>query len=189
MLKLETTCLHTERMLLRALTPDTYERLFTTHTNEEIKSFLGFESDGELMEQRIKYDGGMATHNKSFVFFQLIDKVTGKIIGGSGYHTWYLQHARAEIGYSLYHEADKGKGLMTEALKSIIQYGFTEMKLNRIEAFIGPANEASIRLIHSLGFTKEGQLRQHYYKNGKAEDSIVYSLLNSDLKTPSYSGA
>ena len=66
---------------------------------------------------------------------------------------------------------------MTEALKPIIEYGFETMKLNRIEACIYKDNEASLSLIRNLGFTYEGNLRQHYCSQGEFSDSMLFSLL------------
>jgi ribosomal-protein-alanine N-acetyltransferase len=110
----------------------------------------------------------------------MIDKATQQTIGGGGFHNWYADHKRAELGYALENESYKRKGLMTEALNFIIDYGFKNMELNRIEAFIGPNNIASLKLISKYNFTREGQLRQHYMKEGKLEDSIVFSLLRED---------
>ena len=72
---------------------------------------------------------------------------------------------------------------MSEAILRIIDYGFSQMNLHRIEAFIGPANIASQKLVEKLGFQKEGVLREHYRKQGVIEDSIVYSLLKKEYTT------
>ena len=93
-----------------------------------------------------------------------------------------MDHERAEIGYGLFGDEYKRQGLMSEAILPIIEYGFIEMKLNRIEAFIGPENIASIKLINKLNFVKEGQLREHYCENNRVEDSIVYSLLRKEYE-------
>lgn len=93
-----------------------------------------------------------------------------------------MDHERAEIGYVLFEADYNRKGLMSEAIGPIIEYGFKQMKLNRIEAFIGPKNQASIQLISKLNFVKEGQLREHYCENNRVEDSIVYSLLRKEYE-------
>jgi len=69
---------------------------------------------------------------------------------------------------------------MTEAFQKIIHYGFDVMKLNRIEAFVSPQNEASIKLLKKFNFVEEGLLRKHYFKNNIMEDSLVCSLLRSE---------
>jgi ribosomal-protein-alanine N-acetyltransferase len=56
---------------------------------------------------------------------------------------------------------------MTEAMNAVIDFGFENMKLNRIEVFIMPRNKRSIKMIKSLGFKREGLLRQRYFENRK----------------------
>ncbi|ESU27601.1 acetyltransferase, ribosomal protein N-acetylase [Flavobacterium limnosediminis JC2902] len=172
--------LETNHLILRKLTPEVYAFVFQHYNDDELKVFLGFSTEDELSKEKIKFEKGMTTYNRSFVNFQLIDKQTNAIIGACGFHTWFTEHNRAEIGYALFSESHKGKGIMTEALKAVIGYGFKTMNLNRIEALIGPNNEASLRLVQKLNFTKEGHLRKHYFKNGFAEDSVVFSLLREE---------
>ncbi|WP_313806887.1 GNAT family protein [Flavobacterium sp.] len=164
--------LETENLLLRKIAPEVYHFLFNSQSDEEIKSFLGLETDEQFAKEKDKFSKGMATYNRSFVNFQIIDKKTSLIIGACGFHTWYFEHNRAEIGYNLNSDDFKGKGIMSEAIKKVIQYGFEEMKLHRIEALISPNNEPSLRLVQKLGFVKEGHLRQHYFKNNVMEDSL-----------------
>ena len=71
---------------------------------------------------------------------------------------------------------------MKEGIKRILDYGFNEMGLNRVEAMIGSYNEPSLKLVRSLGFVKEGLLREHYCKNGELQDSIVFSLLKKEYR-------
>lgn len=108
--------------------------------------------------------------------FELYDRDSNNLIGACGYHTWYPQHARAEIGYHLA-EGYRGIGLMSEAMPDILQFGFTEMELNRIEAQIEPHNLPSIRLIRKMGFQFEGYLRQNFKSAQKFEDSCLYARL------------
>lgn len=171
----------TPRLVLKKLTQESYDYIFSELNDQEIMQFLGISSEVDLSIEKIKFAGGLSTHNKKFLYFQLIDKSTMKIIGWCGFHTWYIDHFRAEIGYGLMLDENKGKGYMTEAIKPIVEYGFSKMKLHRIEAFVAPYNEPSLRLLQKLNFTKEGHLREHYFANNKAEDSIVYSLLKSEF--------
>ena len=110
-------------------------------------------------------------------------KKSGNNIGWCGYHLWYTEHQRAEIGYVMEDNNFRGKGLMTEAMRLIISYGFKEMNLNRIEALIEPNNTPSLKLAENFQFVKEGHMRDHYIKNGIAEDSLIYALLKKDYKT------
>ena len=73
-----------------------------------------------------------------------------------------------------------GKALMSESLRSLVNYGFTNLNLNRIEADIDPRNERSERVLQRLGFVKEGHLRQRWIVSGEVSDSALYGLLRSD---------
>jgi len=69
---------------------------------------------------------------------------------------------------------------MTEALEAVLEYGFENMKLNRVEALIAEYNIPSLKLLQRFNFQKEGVLRAHYYVDGIAEDSSMYALLSED---------
>jgi len=173
------TILETNRLYLKELNPEIVSYLFTSCSDDEIASYMALKVQ-ELAVERYKFENGLTTHQTSFKNFLLLDKTSGSLIGKCGFHTWYPKHSKAEIGYGIIDENDKGKGYMKEAMKPIIRYGFEEMKLNRIEAYISPANTASLKLTRGLGFTEEGTLREHYYKHPKLEDSICFSILKSD---------
>ncbi len=172
--------IETERLLLRKLTADQYKQLFKTLTDGELMAFFGFETDEQLLKEKVKYTNSNTTYRMSFVLFHLIEKASNKNIGGCALHNWYAEHYRAELGYHILHDEDKRKGYMKEAVKAIVAYGFNHMNLNRIEALISPTNIASLKIVYSLNFVKEGLLRQHYSYDGKLDDSIVFSLLKED---------
>ncbi|WP_333599874.1 GNAT family N-acetyltransferase [Flavobacterium sp.] len=172
--------LTTDRLLLRKLSPEVFQYIYEKYSDAELLTFLGLTDENALAVEKEKFRKGLSTFNKSFLYFQLLDKSTNKIIGWCGYHTWYLDHNRAEIGYGLFDDNYKQKGLMSEAVKAILEYGFGSMKLHRVEAFIGTENQASLNLVAKFGFTKEGQLREHYHKNNIMEDSVVFGLLKQE---------
>jgi [ribosomal protein S5]-alanine N-acetyltransferase len=89
------------------------------------------------------------------------------------------QCRRAEIGYGLAYSA-WGNGYMHEALLALLEFGFSALELNRVEADIDPRNEPSARSLERLGFRKEGYLRERWIVGGEVSDSAVYGLLLSD---------
>jgi ribosomal-protein-alanine N-acetyltransferase len=100
-----------------------------------------------------------------------------RLIGVCGFHNWVKSDRRSEIGYIL-HKGLWGSGIMSEALKPAVNFGFSVMKLNRVEAVVHTENERSLRLLHKLGFLDEGLLRQYKYYNGEYHDFIMLSSLN-----------
>lgn len=174
--------LTTPRLLLRKMGVEEYSHLFSQCSDAQLAELLNLQGDDEVAAEKEKTRKGRWTHNKVFLYFQLIDKTSNRIIGWCGYHTWYLAHARAEIGYGMTDDSYKRKGLMYEALLPIIQYGFEQMNLHRIEAFVAPHNVASLKLVQKAGFQQEGLLREHCFKKGVAEDSVAFSLLQQEYK-------
>lgn len=173
--------LETERLILKGITPEAYKIIMDNSGNEEVIRFWGLQTDAELQAELRRYKGGMTCYYHSFMRFVLEEKATGNVIGQCGYHKWYKDHSRAEIGYNMSIEELKNKGYMREAIAPIIEYGFTTMKLNRVEAFIHPENEPSVKLVQRLGFTYEGLMREHYCSADVIEDSACYSLLSREF--------
>ncbi|MEJ2793672.1 GNAT family N-acetyltransferase [Iodobacter sp. LRB] len=89
------------------------------------------------------------------------------------------QCRRAEIGYGMAHSA-WGKGYMHEALSALLDFGFTQLNLNRVEADIDPRNMASAKSLERLGFSREGYLRERWIVDGVVSDTALYGLLVSD---------
>jgi len=174
--------LETERLKLRKLTDELYELILTTKSDQEIMDLLCI-APKDLEKEKQKAVRGFGMFNKSMLLFQLIEKESNNVIGWCGYHTWFTQHHRAELGYMLYTDEVKQKGYMKEALKPIIGYGFNNMGLNRIEALIEPKNLPSLKLIKHFNFKEEGLLKNHYLKNGVYEDSMYFGLLAHDYHT------
>ncbi len=167
----------TKRLKLRKFTPEVYKHLFSKSTETEIREITGCQSAEQYQKLLKKYEGGMASYNRSLVFFQMIELETNTIFGGCGLHNWFPEHRRAELGYSIDKEEFKQKGFMKEAIAFVLKYGFNEMDLHRIEALVSPTNIPSLKLIKHFSFQEEGLLKEHYFVNGKFDDSIIFSLL------------
>jgi ribosomal-protein-alanine N-acetyltransferase len=166
----------TPRLVLKPVDPSLIHVVFNTKSKDEIKNIFGVDENGYLHFKSM-HEEGMETHRISLFFFLLVDKLNGVTFGHSGYHTWNKTHRRAELFYVLLKEEYMQKGYMTEALKYVIEYGFSELGLHRIQAMVAEENIPSVKLIHKYGFTKEGTMREDYCVNGKNEDSDCYSLL------------
>ncbi len=112
-----------------------------------------------------------------FIFLKEEDKIIGSIsasnIVGGVFMSCYL-------GYKL-HKDYLRQGYMEEALREVIDYLFSSLKLHRIEANIMPFNTASINLVEKLNFKREGLAPKYLKINGNWEDHIHYSLINNKL--------
>ena len=158
------------------------KELYANYSDEELLPVLGFATLEEVQADRAKSDGGFETYDRSILGFIMVVKDSNKAIGRCGFHNWYKAHHKSEIGYAIFNEEVRGHGYMSEAITATIDYGFKQMNLNRIEAFIVEDNEASKRLLVKNGFVQEGRLRQNWFVNGEAQNSLMFSLLKEDFK-------
>ena len=102
-----------------------------------------------------------------------------ELVGTCGYNLWIQASKRAVLGYDLA-RPHWNRGIMTEALTAVLQFGFEKMALNRIEALVITGNEASYRLLARLGFQQEGTLRQYELVKGRFVDMEMFSILAED---------
>jgi len=103
------------------------------------------------------------------------------ILGQISLYNLHFIHDRGEVGLWIgYPYWRHGYGL--EALKLILEYGFSDLHLNRIQAHIFTDNIASIKLFEKAGFQKEGVRRQYVFKNTQYLDVFSYALLKEDFE-------
>ncbi len=103
----------------------------------------------------------------------------GELLGTCSLFAISQRNRRAEIGYALASRA-WGRAYMDEALRALLNHGFGQLGLNRIEADIDPRNEASARSLQRLGFRQEGHLRERWIVGGEVSDTALYGLLQRD---------
>lgn len=102
------------------------------------------------------------------------------LIGTCGYNNWDQRNNCGVIGYDLM-PAYWGRGIMPEAVRAVIEFGFEHMGLNRVEADVTTGNAASARVLQKLGFTEEGLLRQRGHWKGAYHDLRFFSLLRAEF--------
>jgi ribosomal-protein-alanine N-acetyltransferase len=169
--------IETGRLLLKGISDTEMNRIFSSYPKEEIMQMLGHRTEGDFLKEEEKYKQGYASYNRRFILFMMTLHGRDDIIGRCGFHNWNPDHRRAELGYVMEDESSKRKGLMSEAVVAVVDFGFSKLNLHRIEALIGTNNLPSLKIIEKLGFTQEGLLRKHYLVNDVFEDSLVFSKL------------
>lgn len=102
-----------------------------------------------------------------------------QIVGRIGLHYLNLLNENAAIGYWLT-ESAQGQGVMIRSCKALINYGFMELGLHRIELKAATSNFKSQAIPRKLGFQQEGVLRQAEKVNGKFLDLVLYSMINEE---------
>ena len=113
---------------------------------------------------------------------------SGTLLGTCALWGINVQCRRAEIGFILGSQS-WGRGYMHEALSALLDYGFNELDLNRVEAETDPRNERSARLLDRLGFSKEGLFRERCIVDGEISDGAMYGLLRREWNQPRHTAS
>lgn len=171
--------LKTERLLLRQVTADDVDTILALRSNDEVMKYIPrpYLKNREDAQELIamfddKIENGIGI-NWGITFLDEPEKIIGII----GHYRLKPEHYRAEVGYMIFPEYN-GKGITSEALQKVVEYGFKEMKLHSIEAILDPENIASEKVLLKNGFVKEGHFIENEYYDGRFLDSMLYSLLN-----------
>lgn len=135
-------------------------------TNEDVAKFI------EIVKNAFRDQSGIS--------WVLIQKTDLKIAGYLGLWRIDKEHNRGEIGYAL-KPAYWGKGLMKEAIDTVVQFGFKQMELHSIMADVNPLNTKSLRVLEKCNFKREAYLRENFFYNGKYLDSVIFGILEKDL--------
>ena len=172
--------LETERLLLKPLAVNDLDFVYQHFSDPAIYRYLVDEEPvSTCIQAQEIVDFYAQPMGKSYNRWVLVLKSEARAIGTCGYHLWDKRHHRAEIGYDLA-QASWQQGFMTEALETVLSFGFDEMALNRVGAMVHPENEASLRLLAKLGFQMEGLLRDYYYQDGRFYDHWLLTLLKQE---------
>ncbi|AZA78657.1 N-acetyltransferase [Chryseobacterium sp. G0186] len=170
--------LETERLILRQLTPDDSKDLFEYFSQDDVMEYYDLETFKTLEDAHniIQHFNNEFEKGKGFRW-ALELKSANKVIGTCGYHNWYSEHFKAEVGYEL-NPLFWRQSYMKEALLPILTFGFESMRLHRVDAFIDPANISSEKLLTSINFKEEGTLRDFFFEKGKFVDAKIFGLIN-----------
>lgn len=107
---------------------------------------------------------------------------TGKVIGEVVLNDIETDVRQANFRIGIFNENESGKGLGTWAIKNILEYGFQELKLNRIYLDVFSYNERAIHLYKKMGFSQEGLLRESILDGDEYADDVLMSILRKEWK-------
>lgn len=134
--------------------------------------------DGLLYEQLNKGDFALANTPLRLACEYLPDE---KVVGLVHIHTDDFVSRRGSIGYR-FNPAYWGRGLATQAVTALVEYGFSTMKLHRIRAGVDVRNERSWKLLERIGMRREAHFRQHKFYRGVWIDDYVYAILEHEWR-------
>lgn len=174
--------LQTERLLLRQTTQEDVEAVFAIFSDPKVTQFhnlntlIHLHEANKIIERRVKgFESGRG------IRWAIAKRQNNYIIGSCGF-TWHQQANAAEVGYELSSQYWQ-QGIMSEALRAILQYGFINRELQFVIAEIMLENTASRKLLEKLGFQSQGILEKHGFWKAKHHDLERFKLIKTEFTT------
>jgi ribosomal-protein-alanine N-acetyltransferase len=169
--------IETKHLYLREISHHDAAEMYKIWSDRDVMKYFGMAPLTSL-EQMLNIIDNM---QKSFddektIRWAITKKYDNRIIGSCGFHSWAKPFSRIQIGYELSKDCWR-QGIMSEAVSTIIDFGFDVLKLNRIEALVEPPNKASSGLLLKLGFKYEGTMEEYQFGSGRFMDLSMYALL------------
>jgi ribosomal-protein-alanine N-acetyltransferase len=170
--------LETERLLLREIGADEADWYLAHFSRPEIVRGSGFPAPADLAGARDeleRYVTGLFTRRQG-IRWGLVPRGESERVGTAGLYRWVDEPVpRAELGYDL-DPRWWGRGLMSEAVRAILDYAFGTLGLERVEAFVLADNARSCATLERVGFTRESLLPAHGSdEHGVMRDEVRYA--------------
>ncbi|WP_025144410.1 GNAT family N-acetyltransferase [Pedobacter jeongneungensis] len=153
--------LNTERLVLRRLALTDANEIYQSRSDAKVAELIG-KAPFTTIDQAVSYINmidGVINKNES-IFWAISYKSTTALIGTICLWNFDIPNATVELGYELL-EAFRGKGIMAEAMVSVIGYAFDEMGVEKIIACPSVENLPSVKLLEKMGF----ELTQDNFSN------------------------
>ncbi|MCD7971693.1 MAG: GNAT family N-acetyltransferase [Candidatus Azobacteroides sp.] len=174
--------LESRRLLLKEITWNDLEDIHKLYSAPETDEYntLGIpenlEETREILRLMIE---AQETEDRKSYSWKIVRKNTGKFIGMAGITLSANRFRFGEICYEILPSC-WGKGYATEVAITIIDAGFRDFCLHRIEAGVATENIASIRVLEKSGMTREGTKRKVLPIRGEWKDSYLYAILENE---------
>lgn len=175
--------INTKRLHLREVRLSDLSVIHQLHSVPEVDQYntLGIPESESVTEEILStwINNGKALPRIEYVF--VINSIEEEFIGLIALTAINSKFRSAKIWYKL-HPDHWGKGFATEALRKMIEFGFQNLELHRLEAGCAVDNLASYKVMEKVGMTKEGGKRKVLPIRGKWVDNYEFAILESDLE-------
>jgi [ribosomal protein S5]-alanine N-acetyltransferase len=172
--------LETNRLLLRKLSVDDAEDIFEYASDPDVNTFMPWDIHKSIDDTREFLEKSEENSETTGDIDWGIELKNEKIlVGGITVRKWNDANRCGDIGYVL-SKRYWNKGIATEALRTVILFGFEKLCLNRIEAHCDENNIASYKVMEKAGMKYEGTLREKVFVKNKFVNMKVYSILKDE---------
>lgn len=144
--------------------------------NPENNQFLHYDIPLSVPRTERWFDSHVDDSNR----YDAVMEVDGVPVGTIGLLNIDRRNDKAEYYIAMGETAYKGKGVAKKASSLILRYGFERLGLNRIYLYTEAENLTAQKLFESVGFIREGLIRQDVFSHGKYVDCVTYGYLKED---------
>jgi len=166
-------------VLLRPIEQYDLNSLYLQKNDTEIANMLGGFSKG-YSKKDIENWWEYHRQRTDEVLWAIIEKESNHCIGHVGLYQIDFRIRKAEFAIMIGDKQFWHQGIGSLCTRYMIQYGFNELNLNRIQLSVLESNQIAVNLYKKLGFRYEGKLRQAQFKNGHYHDVIIMSILREE---------
>jgi ribosomal-protein-alanine N-acetyltransferase len=174
----------TERTRLRLINQSDLDSIHSLHSLPETDEFNALGIPGSIEETKSIIEPWIAGNKLIEITnytFAIENKLDNEFIGLFGFKLWSKKHRRGEVWYKI-HSKHWNKGIATETLAGILDFGFDKLDLHRIQAGCAVDNIGSIKVLEKVGMIREGRGRQLLPLKSGWSDNFEYSILETDKR-------
>jgi RimJ/RimL family protein N-acetyltransferase len=166
-----------ERVRLRPVQPGDLPKFAEWLGDPEVRRWLAALNEAPTLQDEVEwYEDSRANPDNVLWSIETLD---GRLIGTTELRvTPYAR--RAELGIAIQDKTQWNRGYGTETIRLLLEYGFEDLQLNRIELTVDEQNARGRRCYEKCGFTEEGLLRQHRLVDGQFGNTVMMSILRSE---------
>jgi RimJ/RimL family protein N-acetyltransferase len=177
-----------ERLNLRRARPEDFEPLYESWSDPETIRWTGIKPDlrgfiaGMIADMQAKLPGKREPGGPWYQYI-VERRNDGVLVGDLGAGFGVPGERQVELGYRTL-AAHRGRGYAREAVAALIDHLIAEHGIHRFVGVVAAPNEASKRLLRSLGFRHEGHFRESFWCDGQWVDDDYFALLASEWRGP-----
>ncbi len=168
-------------VLLRPFEPKDVGHLYKFRNDWQVTQYLGGFSSGysrKNLEEWIKFH----RNRDDEVLWAIADKKTDRCIGHVGLYKIDPRLRKGEFAIIVGDTRSQGKGIGRSATVAMLDWGFGQLNLHKISLSVLASNRRAIRLYETLGFRREGVLRDEQFRDARYVDVVLMSLLDSEWR-------
>ena len=168
-----------KKIYLSKVERENIEHLRGWRTDPELRKYFREHKELNKDNQIIWYENKVLKDPNQYNF-EIRDNTNNLLIGHCGLYYINWTSRTAEFGIYIGDKEYRKGGYGSDALRTLISYGFNDLNMNRIWCEVYNNNEGALEVYKHVGFIYEGKLRENYYNEGKYWDSHIMGMLKKE---------